>query len=529
VGNSEAAVRQAEQKLADLQSGPSTGDIANAQNQVESAAAQLISAQARLDQVVEGPVDSDIRAAEASVESAKSNFLSAIGKLTDLEAGPTESDLTAAEASVQSAKSSLQSTISKLAAIRSGFEVEAAEASVESARSNYLSAIGKLTVLEAGPTEPDLRAAEASVESAKSGYQSAVSRLATLKSGSEMEAAEAAVESAKSGYQSAMSKLVSLKSGIKEADLHQASSQVSNAKVALNQRLGLVSKTDRSLSEENVRQAEISLKQAELDLKNTVLLAPFTGFVTSFVPNVGEQVGGTAGAATISDPGSLRVEISLNEVDVPRVSVGQAVELRIDALPNLPLTGTVLSISPVANSQQGVVSYPVTIELSGPRQALSAGTGGQGQPQVGTRPQRPAGAGQGQRSGSDRPQQAPSDVGASRAQFAAGAANRALQLPAGMTVVADIIIARQADVLVVPNAAIIREGQDQFVNLVTPDGTEKRPVQTGMRSETVTEIVAGLSEGDEVLIPSFASGAPGAGAGGGFRGFGGFGGGRPSR
>ena len=528
MANAEASVRQAEQKLADLLTVASASDIANAQNQVDSAAAQLVSAQARLDQVLEGPTESDIRAAEAAVESAKSNHQSAVSRLAALRSG---FELENAEASVESAKSSHQSAVSRLAALQSGSDQEAAEAAVESAKSNLRSAVDRLDDLNAGPTESDLKSAEASVQSATSSYQTAVSRLITLKSGSDIKAAEASLESAKSNYQSALSNLAGLKLGVSEADIQQANGQVSNAKVALNQKLGLISESDRNLAEEQVTQAEISLKQAQLDLNNTLLLAPFSGFVTTFLPNVGEQVGGTAAAATISDPASLRVEISLNEVDVPRVSVGQAVELRIDALPNLPLTGTVVSISPVATSQQGVVSYPVTIELSNTGQATTAGTQGEGQSQIGAGPQRRAGAGQsGQRPqpGAGRPQRGSADVAANRAQFAAAAGNRASQLPAGMTVVADIIIARQADVLVVPNAAIIREGQDQFVNLVTPDGTEKRQVQTGMRSDTVTEIVAGLSEGDEILIPSIASGGTGAGTGGGFRGLGGFVG-RPTR
>ena len=73
-------------------------------------------------------------------------------------------------------------------------------------------------------------------------------------------------------------------------------------------------------------------------------------------------------------------------------------------------------------------------------------------------------------------------------------------LPAGMTVIADIVVVRKEGVLVLPNRAVRRDGEDLFVDVVTAEGTEERKVTTGIRNERFTEILSGLSEGEEVLL-----------------------------
>jgi hypothetical protein len=55
-------------------------------------------------------------------------------------------------------------------------------------------------------------------------------------------------------------------------------------------------------------------------------------------------------------------------------------------------------------------------------------------------------------------------------------------------------------------------GRPAQVNVVTPDGVEARTIRVGLANDQNTEVVAGLEEGDEVVLPTTTARAsvPGA-------------------
>jgi hypothetical protein len=82
-----------------------------------------------------------------------------------------------------------------------------------------------------------------------------------------------------------------------------------------------------------------------------------------------------------------------------------------------------------------------------------------------------------------------------------------------------ITVAHKDDALTVPTRALKRQGNDQTVEVVLPDGkTKTRTVRIGIASEADTEIVDGLSEDEQVLVPTTSSRAPTTNARGGFGG-----------
>jgi multidrug efflux pump subunit AcrA (membrane-fusion protein) len=93
----------------------------------------------------------------------------------------------------------------------------------------------------------------------------------------------------------------------------------------------------------------------------------------------------------------------------------------------------------------------------------------------------------------------------------------------GMTADLDIVTARKDDVLLVPNTALLPKGAGRVVQVPMTDAqgrpTTPREVEvtTGLSDGTMTEILSGLNEGDQVIaLPD--SGAPRK-AGGGLPGF----------
>ena len=76
------------------------------------------------------------------------------------------------------------------------------------------------------------------------------------------------------------------------------------------------------------------------------------------------------------------------------------------------------------------------------------------------------------------------------------------QLREGLTVTVSIIVEQKSDVLLVPNSAITRRGQETYVQVLLPDGvTEERPITTGISDYQNTEVTGGLSEDEKVVVP----------------------------
>lgn len=98
----------------------------------------------------------------------------------------------------------------------------------------------------------------------------------------------------------------------------------------------------------------------------TRLLAPIAGTVVRVGVTIGEYAVPAQALVVISDTDHLQVETTdLSERDVPKVEVGQAVTVFVDALGE-NITGKVTLISPVSSTLGGDVVYKTTIELDRP-------------------------------------------------------------------------------------------------------------------------------------------------------------------
>lgn len=151
---------------------------------------------------------------------------------------------------------------------------------------------------------------------------------------------------------------------------------------------------------------------------------------------------GALAGVTPSGPGSVAV-VPFVEADAATMRPRQPVRASVDAIPGLELDGTVLAIAPNAVNISGVSNYYATVVLSG------------GDP----------------------------------------------RLRVGQTVRATVTTAERHDVLVVPRAAVIKEGARRFVDTPRPDGRPMR-VQfvAGLEGDRLTQVLSGLREGQPVLL-----------------------------
>jgi HlyD family secretion protein len=202
-----------------------------------------------------------------------------------------------------------------------------------------------------------------------------------------------------------------------------------------------------------VAAARGDLETAQAALNDTVIRAPFSGVITQKYANVGAFVTPTTSAsATTSATSSsilalaspLEAVASVSEIDEPSIYKGQSVEIRVDAYPDRVVHGTVRLIAPESVVVQNVTSFEVRIAIAA----------------------------------ADRP-----------------------KLRSGMNITANFLVGKHKDALLIPTPAIVSQKEGTGVYLL---GKGQRPVfhpiKVGSTVGTMTEVLAGLREGERIFI-----------------------------
>ncbi len=270
-----------------------------------------------------------------------------------------------------------------------------------------------------------------------------------------------------------------------------------------------------ALSENQVKQSQINLDTAKENLNDTNLIAPFDGVIFNTTGKLGDTVGGSTAIMQIVNPGKIRVDGLISEVDIVNIKNGQAVAMTFDALPGVAISGKVNFVSYVATKSSGVTNFLTQIGLDITSTAVRVaprGSGGQGQ--------QPAGAGQGAgRTGTPgktggagtpgKPGQSatPGKTGAAPQQGGqpSGTPSAASTVPTpvlrdGMSAFVTITTDRRDGILTVSNKAIVTQGGNKSLYLKQGDSTQPVPITTGLSDGSITEVTSGVQEGDIIAI-----------------------------
>lgn len=240
-----------------------------------------------------------------------------------------------------------------------------------------------------------------------------------------------------------------------EADLELALAQLADARTEYE-------KLQRGVSPDDIAAAEARVVAAQATLNLALITAPFPGVVTQAHPQVGDIVSTGTPAFRLDDLSRLLVDVSVSEVDINRIAIGQPVTVTFDAILAKEYAGEVQAVGLVGTDAQGIVSFTVTVQLLNPDAAVKP----------------------------------------------------------GMTAAVNIVVTELEDVLLVPNRAVrVQDGQ-RIVYVLRANQLESVRITLGASSETYSEIIAGdLQVGDLIVLnpPSnFFSGGPfGGGPGGG--------------
>ncbi len=244
-----------------------------------------------------------------------------------------------------------------------------------------------------------------------------------------------------------------------ELALKSSQEKLEDKKLALEELKAGADPLDVRSQENIVAQKETALTDAEENLANCYIRASFDGVIAK-VGDVkkGESVSASTVLANLITKQKV-AELTLNEIDVADVKVGQKAIFTFDALSDISTTGKVAEVDTLGTASQGVVSYGVKIAFDTDME----------------------------------------------------------QIKPGMSVSADIITEAKQDVLVLPNGAIKSQGDSYYVELVEvpeemkqqllanvsgavlPQPPKIQAVEIGLSNDLSTEIVSGLEEGDIVV------------------------------
>jgi HlyD family secretion protein len=109
--------------------------------------------------------------------------------------------------------------------------------------------------------------------------------------------------------------------------------------------------------------AQAKVDAAQATVNQLSIIAPFDGQVLSVDSHVGDMVSTGELSVNIADMNHLYVEAQVDETDVANVKVGQQAEVTLDAVSDVALTGSVVSVNPVGEVVGGLVKYTVRIDL----------------------------------------------------------------------------------------------------------------------------------------------------------------------
>ena len=207
-------------------------------------------------------------------------------------------------------------------------------------------------------------------------------------------------------------------------------------------------------AENSKKSAQNSLSQTRQQLDNYNITSPISGKIVYKNAQKGDvistyKIANSNILATIADVSVLKFDVSIDELDITKIKVGQDVIVSVEALDNKEFAGKVANINTIGVNAAGTTNYTVVIEVPGTDEIYS-----------------------------------------------------------GMTVDAEIKVAKRENVLRVPLTAVRKDSvvyvkvndelyQDEDEKV--PQGYKKVPVEVGLNGKNYVEIVSGLSSGDIVL------------------------------
>ena len=199
----------------------------------------------------------------------------------------------------------------------------------------------------------------------------------------------------------------------------------------------------------DIQRAETQIRVSQAGIERTIITAPFSGVIGKISGELGEfttpSPPGIPTPPTIDliDDRCLYVTAPMDEVDAPKIRVGQEARITLDAMPNKIFPGTIRRIAPyVTEIEKQARTVDIEVDF----------------------------------------QHIPADI----------------PLLVGYSADVEVILERRDEVLRIPTQAIRQENKVWLVD--AQNRLVEQPVEAGLSNWSFTEIRSGLKAGDQVLI-----------------------------
>jgi HlyD family secretion protein len=214
-----------------------------------------------------------------------------------------------------------------------------------------------------------------------------------------------------------------------------------------------VSRADIARAKAQVAQAQAFLDRSDEDLRNSTIVSPMDGLVLSRDVEIGDAVSSilvlgsqATKLFTLGDVSDVYVLGKVDEADIGKVYLSQPARIVVESFKDKKFSGKVTKISPLGVEKDNVTTFEVRVSIHNP--------GG--------------------------------------------------ELKANMSANAEIILEEKKSVLLVPEAAVIYDKQRK-TSLEVPDAANEKgrrqiAAKLGISNGVKTELIAGLKEGDKVIL-----------------------------
>lgn len=145
-----------------------------------------------------------------------------------------------------------------------------------------------------------------------------------------------------------------------------ARAQTNNAKQQLETAINQARQNNQGIqtAQAGVESARAQTAIARKALADTTVRAPYAGFVSARPIAVGEYVTPASIIATILLTNPLKLEMQVPELDAPKVALGMAVTLSVDAYPDRKFAGRVSAINPAIDPLSRALTVEAEVENS---------------------------------------------------------------------------------------------------------------------------------------------------------------------
>lgn len=205
----------------------------------------------------------------------------------------------------------------------------------------------------------------------------------------------------------------------------------------------------------DLTQQSIELEKMKTKIESYEIRAAFDGTVRTVKMKVGDMLnyGGTTntdeGVIYIENADRINIMVSLDQLDIVKVKVGQSASIRFSAFPDQVFSGAITEIANTpSTADASSVSYVVTVSTARDNQPIYT----------------------------------------------------------GMSASVDIELSKKENIITIPLTAVNYNADTQtpYVTIVQENGnTEKRTIEVGSPSKNKIEVLSGLKEGEQIKVIDF--------------------------